>query len=60
MFGIFLLGSVAKALANGSASSLEDYCNQHGCNYDDLYETKRVRGDDDMNDRFIGWAYGDE
>ena len=55
MFGIFLSALAAAALANGSASSEEDYCNQHGCSYDDIYERKRVRSERDMNDRFVCW-----
>ena len=60
MFGWFLVGAVAAALASGSASSEEDYCNQHGCNYDDIYERRRVRSDDDMNDQFVCWADDDD
>ena len=60
MFGIFLLKSVAEAISNGAASSVEDYCNQYGCNYEDVYETKRVRSDDDINDRFCGWSYDED
>ena len=56
MFGIFLAGAVASALARGEVSSEEDYCNQHGCNYEDIYETRRVRSEDDINDRFVCWA----
>ena len=60
MFGWFLVGAVAAALASGSASSEEDYCNQHGCNYDDIYERRRVCSDDDMNDQFVCWADEDD
>ena len=60
MLGLFLIGAVAKALANGTASSVEDYCNQRGCNYDDVYVTRYVRSDDDINDQFIGWADDDD
>ena len=60
VFGWFLVGAVAAALASGSASSEEDYCNQHGCNYDDIYERRRVRSDDDMNDQFVCWADDDD
>ena len=55
MFGWFLVGAVAAALASGSASSEEDYCNQHGCNYDDIYERRRVRSDE-----FVCWADDDD
>ena len=60
MFGIFLRGSVARAMSDGSASSIEDYCNQNGCNYEDVFEKRRVRNDDDINDRFCGWAYDED
>ena len=55
MFGWFIAAAVASALADGSASSVEDYCNQNGCNYDDVYERRRVRGEKDINSRFVGW-----
>lgn len=60
MLGIFLIGAVAAAIASGAASSEEDYCNQHGCNYDDIYETRCVRSEDDINDQFVCWADNDD
>lgn len=60
MFGWFLVGAVAAALANGSASSEEDYCNQNGCDYDDIYEKRRISSDDDYDDRFVRWADDDD
>jgi|GEM_PF-3804961 len=56
MLGIFLIGAVVAAIASGAASSEEDYCNQHGLNYDDIYETRHVSDDDDYDDGFVGWA----
>ena len=55
MFGWFIAAAVASAIADGSASSVEDYCNQNGCNYDDVYERRRVRSEKDINSRFVGW-----
>ena len=56
MFGWFLLGAVAAAIASGAASDVDDYCNQNGCNYDDVYERRYVDSDDDLDDRFVDWA----
>ena len=56
MFGWFLLGAVAAAIASGVASDVDDYCNQKGCNYDDVYERRYVDSDDDLDDRFVDWA----
>ena len=47
MLGLFLLGSVAAALADGSVSSVDEYCNQHGCNYEDVFVRREVNDDDD-------------
>ncbi len=56
MLGLFLLGAVVAAIKNGECDDIEDYCNQHGCNYDDVYYEKDVSEDDDWDDNFVGWA----
>ena len=47
MFGIFLIDSVTTALAEGSVSSVEEYCNQNGCNYEDVFVKRSIRDYDD-------------
>ena len=56
MLGLFLLGAVVAAIKSGECDSVEDYCNQNGCNYDDVYYEKEVSEDDDWTDNFVGWA----
>ena len=56
MLGWFLLAAVGAAIASGAADSVDDYCNQRGLNYDDVYEKRYVNDDDDLDDRFVGWA----
>lgn len=33
-----LLSWIAEALANGEYETEEDFCNQNGCNYEDIYD----------------------
>lgn len=60
MIGWFFVGAVVAAIASGAASSVEDYCNQNGCNYDDVYEKRYIDDEDDINDSFVGWADDDD
>lgn len=60
MLGWFLIAAAAEALSNGTASSEEDYCNQVGCNYEDIYERRYFSEDDELDDTFVGLADDDD
>lgn len=60
MLGWFLVAAAVAALREGTASSEEEYCNQHGCNYEDIYERRRFNEDDEIGDDFVCLADDDE
>jgi hypothetical protein len=37
---------IQKAIAAGDYGSLEEYCNENGCNYEDCYDEKRIKKSD--------------
>ena len=41
-----LMASAAAAIANGSYENEEDFCNQNGCNYEDIYVPHYYSDDD--------------
>ena len=60
MLGWFLLGAVVRAIQSGECTDVEDYCNQNGCNYDEIYYQKNVSDDDYWDDSFVGFADDDD
>ncbi len=42
-----LLSWIEDAIANGEYDSEEDFCNQNGCNYDDIYDYNEDSDDND-------------
>lgn len=60
MLGWFLIAAAAAALRDGTASNEEEYCNQVGCNYDDIYERRHFNEDDEIGDDFVCLADDDE
>ena len=55
MFGWFLAAAVIKAFQNGTADSIEDYCNQYGRDYEDAFVRRWVDDDDEVGDDFVCW-----
>ena len=60
MLGWFLIAAVVEAIKSGECANEEDYCNQNGCNYDEIYYQKNVSDDDDWDDSFVGFADDDD